>query len=630
MLDNTAPAPLEPLNESVDERNVALLNAEIERRIKIQRVKLTRKELLMYRIRLACLGWAIRSINFVSLQDERRTLRLITDRKSQKRIARINKTLKRIGGWIKQYREIAQRVRMHRRAVAIDSHDNRKQRELAKESRTWEQQILATFRQMRELHHAGEDKNGRWFCDTPQIDRIYVKPDAVYFRIETSRQNMIEKMLGRWQSALPYGVHVTDMISEKTLANLSAMCKRTVKVERSTRGHALFYVISRHDAPNEIPAFVPYASVVDYYPVADHQKTPWAFGLTRNRELKWFNFDDYPHVLVAGTTQGGKSNLINQLVATIVTMNTPDELEMVLVDLKGGIEFTHWKTLPHLMMPVVTTPESTIEALDRVKIIMDSRLALFEAIKAKNLSGYRKKSTTQMSRVVVLVDEMATLIQRGESTTQLHNLLRVLSSQGRAVGIHLVLCTQHSSVDVLPGWVKTNMYLRISTRMPSASASIVILDTTTAASLPDIAGRAVASIGRNEVIAQVAFISEEEIERAIRSSSTYQQVPTAVIKKADDFDIVAIALEKYDGQLSANKIFEGGGIPLSISRDMLRKQINAIVDEAEVKHGENRYLVKRKGKAFYLVLEPMDEIETMDRDDEYDTEPVMTVHRTVH
>ena len=56
---------------------------------------------------------------------------------------------------------------------------------------------------------------------------------------------------------------------------------------------------------------------------------------------------DGPHVLVAGTTGAGKSELLQTLVAGLAVGNRPDEMSFVLIDYKGGAAFRDCAELPH-------------------------------------------------------------------------------------------------------------------------------------------------------------------------------------------------------------------------------------------------------------------------------------------
>ena len=58
---------------------------------------------------------------------------------------------------------------------------------------------------------------------------------------------------------------------------------------------------------------------------------------------------DGPHVLVAGTTGSGKSELLRSLVAGLAALHPPSEVGFLLVDYKGGSAFDACADLPHVV-----------------------------------------------------------------------------------------------------------------------------------------------------------------------------------------------------------------------------------------------------------------------------------------
>jgi DNA segregation ATPase FtsK/SpoIIIE-like protein len=169
-----------------------------------------------------------------------------------------------------------------------------------------------------------------------------------------------------------------------------------------------------------------------------------------------------------------------------------------------------------------------------------------------------------------------------------------------------VLCTQHPSIDVIPNTIKTNM-TRVSGRMPSIAASMVVLDSISAAELPNIPGRLIFSLGRYEITAQSPFISDEEVAHAVYVSQQYAPSqsdsimaipePTLVKTKFTANDAIATALARLDGQLSANKMIS---MVSGISHFELRRVIDTITNKEYVVHNEIKYRIKRVGKAYYL------------------------------
>ena len=86
-----------------------------------------------------------------------------------------------------------------------------------------------------------------------------------------------------------------------------------------------------------------------------------------------------PHVLVAGTTGSGKSELLRTLVASLAVANRPDAMNFVLIDYKGGAAFRAAQPLPHTVGMLTDLDEFLVERalaslraeLQRRKVILD-------------------------------------------------------------------------------------------------------------------------------------------------------------------------------------------------------------------------------------------------------------------
>lgn len=637
------PAPGEPLVPDVHEENLALLENEIKERARRLGGKLTPKEHKRLTRRYTQLWKKLKRANYNDLIKRRwRFWQLYQeliheytqakaadqpDRALIKKIAHYGRTAGGHGRklndaiaiyqpWADEFTDIARRLRAHDDALEYEKEDAANRAAFMREARVWEAQIKAVFRQSARLHHAWQDTKGHHYIDIPRIEQIIMKDDRVLYQIQTSSQNPIERLLGKWHSALPYNVDIHDLTCEETLENLAAGCNRVVTVERSKRGTNLFYAISRLDSPDGIPKRVLYSKVIDWYPVNDHAKTPWAAGVTNDRKAEYYNLEDNPHILIAGSTKSGKSNHLNQMIATFVTMNSPSELRLVLIDNKGGIEFTHWQGIKHQLRPMIKQAADVLPALQFVRGVMERRLSTFEAVKAKNLASYNAKVThgDKLARIVVVIDEMATLLGLGELTNSIQNELRVISSQGRAVGIHVILCTQHSSVDVIPGWVKTNMVMRVSGKMPSHQASMVILDSVTAATLPNLPGRLVFSQGRFEVVAQSPYISDDEVARAVTLSQDFPDPDNREFESPDSImpkekftrdDLLDMALDDLGGKLSPSRIHERVGNEVATLRK-LRFMVEDLIDEGlenGIMHRGQLYKLRKDRKSYIMELD---------------------------
>ncbi len=193
-----------------------------------------------------------------------------------------------------------------------------------------------------------------------------------------------------------------------------------------------------------------------------------------------------PHLLIAGQTGAGKSVCINVLLASILFSKTPDEVRLILVDPKV-VELAMYKDIPHLLHPVITSPEVAMQALKWLCVEMDRRYEVLATARVRNIEGFNDKFKASelgeevpeeerklMPFIVVIIDELADLMMTAGK--EIETSIARIAQKARAVGIHLVLATQRPSVNVITGVIKANLPSRISFKVASYVDSKTILD----------------------------------------------------------------------------------------------------------------------------------------------------------
>ena len=224
-------------------------------------------------------------------------------------------------------------------------------------------------------------------------------------------------------------------------------------------------------------------------------------GVSRTGNFAIDLIRDGPHLLVAGTTGSGKSELLRSLVAGLAVQHPPDELAFVLIDYKGGAAFAECADLPHVTGLVTDLdPHLTRRVLVSLNAELHRRECLFAEAGVSDFAEYQRRPwpvEQQLTRLVLVIDEFASLAE--ELPEFLKGLLGI-AQRGRSLGIHLVLATQRPA-GVLSADIKANMGLRISLRVTDAAESIDVIGVSEASRISRTTpGRAIARQADGQVL----------------------------------------------------------------------------------------------------------------------------------
>ena len=214
---------------------------------------------------------------------------------------------------------------------------------------------------------------------------------------------------------------------------------------------------------------------------------------------------DGPHGLIAGTTGSGKSELMRCLVASLAFTASPEQLNFVLIDYKGGSAFDACAGLPHVVGLVTDLDERLGE---RALVCLRAELAYREQFlrdaQAASISEL-SSSRSPLPRLVVVIDEFAALAS--ELPRFLESLVDI-AQRGRSLGVHLLLGTQRPAGVVSPS-IRSNTNIRIGLRMLDPHDSEDVIGTPAAAGIEQGSpGRAYVRYGSGQPMPfQVAAVS---------------------------------------------------------------------------------------------------------------------------
>ena len=243
-----------------------------------------------------------------------------------------------------------------------------------------------------------------------------------------------------------------------------------------------------------------------------------------------------PHLLIAGATGTGKSVCINTILMSLLYKSSPDEVKLILVDPKM-VEFTVYKGLPHLLIPVVTDAKKAAGALSWAVSEMLNRYQMFANKGVRDFNGYNKnlqEGEKRIPQIVIVIDELSDLMMA--SPKEVEDAICRLAQMARAAGMHLVIATQRPSADVITGTIKANVPSRIALAVSSGINSRIILDDLGAEKLIGRGDMLYDPIGAPKPLrVQGCFVADKEVERVVEAikANNACEYDNEVVKKIE-------------------------------------------------------------------------------------------------
>jgi S-DNA-T family DNA segregation ATPase FtsK/SpoIIIE len=196
-----------------------------------------------------------------------------------------------------------------------------------------------------------------------------------------------------------------------------------------------------------------------------------------------------PHGLCIGATGSGKSEFLRTLVLGLAMTHSPEQLNMVLVDFKGGATFAGMTTMPHVSA-VITNLEQELTLVDRMQDALSGEMVrrqelLRDAGNFASIRDYEKARSSgedlaPMPSLFVVVDEFSEMLS---AKPEFIDLFVAIGRLGRSLGLHLLLASQRLEEGRLRG-LESHLSYRVGLRTFSATESRSVLGVPDAYELP--------------------------------------------------------------------------------------------------------------------------------------------------
>lgn len=402
-----------------------------------------------------------------------------------------------------------------------------------------------------------------------------------------------------------------------------------VRIEAPIPGKAAVGI----EVPNKVRTMVTMRELLDSSEFkSSRAKMSVALGKDISGNIVVTNLAKMPHLLVAGTTGSGKSVCVNSILISLLYKAAPEEVKLLLIDPKM-VEFSKYKGIPHLLIPVVTDPKKAAGALNWAVNEMEERYKNFSLFGVRDITGfnrmvdkYNKKRVEKTPEelkenpllnadgipypeekypsIVIAIDEFADLMMTAPN--EVEDSICRLAQKARAAGMHLIVATQRPTVNVITGVIKANIPSRIALRVSSQLDSRTIIDMGGAEKLIGNGDMLFAPIGiPKPVRVQGCYASDSEIERVTNhikkdNVSQYNENIEEQIVRITEQELNKSKKEKNSDDENVMEPYNGD--------DMLEEAIKLVVENGQA---STSFLQRRLRLGYARAGRIIDEMEQM-------------------
>ncbi len=237
-----------------------------------------------------------------------------------------------------------------------------------------------------------------------------------------------------------------------------------------------------------------------------------------------------PHGLCIGATGSGKSEFLRTLVLSLITSHSPESLNLVLVDFKGGATFLGLEGIAHIAA-IITNLEDELMLVDRMRDALAGEInrrqeLLRSAGNFVNVGEYERARANgadlePLPALFVVVDEFSELLSQKPDFAELFVMIGRL---GRSLHIHLLLASQRLEEGKLRG-LDSHLSYRIGLKTFSAGESRSVLGVPDAYHLPSVPGSAFLKCDASEPIRfNASYVSGEYVKPRVSRTGRVTQL----------------------------------------------------------------------------------------------------------
>ena len=246
-----------------------------------------------------------------------------------------------------------------------------------------------------------------------------------------------------------------------------------------------------------------------------------------------------PHGLLIGATGSGKSEVLRTLVLALALTHSPEQLNLVLVDFKGGATFAGMSDLPHVSA-MISNLESELSLVDRMQDALQGEMVrrqevLRQAGNYANVSDYEadriagKHDFPPLPALFIVLDEFTEMLM---AKPEFGEVFIMIGRLGRSLSVHLLLASQKMDLGKARG-LESHLSYRIALKTFTENDSREVLGIPDAAKLPPLPGSGFLKAGGDGLVRfRASYVAAPPPARTLASISEASTAgaPTAPIE----------------------------------------------------------------------------------------------------
>lgn len=228
-------------------------------------------------------------------------------------------------------------------------------------------------------------------------------------------------------------------------------------------------------------------------------------GLDIYGQPQYLNLFDYPHTIISGGTNGGKSTTAYSF---FVQLKQHSCNKIILCDFKQNT-FKSLVRYNNNKQPI-EDKKNFISMMEWAKKENLRRLALFKDFElCENLKEYNNlvPEEKKLKNIFIMIDELAIISDKKDE--HMEELIKHIAQTGRSQGFYLLVLTQRPSAKTVPPEARANFMSRISSYQPDKITSEMAVGDDSATKLPDVIGRNIIKLAGKQIEIQMVHFKKE-------------------------------------------------------------------------------------------------------------------------